>query len=332
VKSKLDYYNLHSILRISCESDHFIPEYFKTQVVTEPDIMITQTKTLPQHAGASKTELAPGLCYSKAEQIVSSTVNLLGLKAFWSIKKLNGKPTVIVVDRYYRLLSKTLLTQPISTAFPDLAFTQMITHVKLLQKKHTFLVGACFESADSKESTLISSMGGMGKTSLVFKLMEQEGNKYLSDDMTIVGDEGKVYAYPKPVRIRQVSIPPMHLEKYAAPATLLGSSNRIKNTSKIGNIVLLERALKTEVKTVSLDDALHKLLLINRKLLPYNMERAIVAYSYMDTSFSILDLMETESKILEHSLKDANCYILCSKYGDVQLCARLLGDIANGDI
>jgi hypothetical protein len=207
----------------------------------------------------------------------------------------------------------------------------MITHVKLLQKNHTFLVGACFEPNNNK-AIIISSMGEMGKTSLVFKMMKEKGNKFLSDDMVIISDNGQVYSYPKPIRIRQVSIPPMHIEKYASPRVLLGSKDQMKEQSKIGNIVLLERGSETELKQLSLDDALNKIILINRKLLPYHMERSLIAYSYMDTSFSISKLMESETAIIRKFLNDATFYSVKSRFGDIDSSSKILRGIADGNL
>jgi hypothetical protein len=278
------------------------------------------------------TEVAPGLYFSKENETVVSTFSLLGMKATWSVKKLLGKPTEVTVNRLYQILSKTLLTQAISTAFPDQAFIQMITHIKLLQKNHTFLVGACFEPNGSNTATIISSMGGMGKTSLVFKTLEEIGGKFFSDDMVIISKNGKIYSYPKPVRTRHVSIPPFDLETYVQPATLLGPNIQMKKTSRVGNLVLLERSDKTELNPLSPEDALNKLLLINRKLLPYYMERSIIAYSYMNTSFSIGALMNLETDILQNFLKDANCYVMKSRPGDVRSSIKLLRGLTNDSL
>jgi hypothetical protein len=261
-----------------------------------------------------------------------STLSLLGLKATWSIKNLLGEPTEVTVNRPYQLLSKTLLSQPISTAFPVQAFIQMVTHIKLLQKNHTFLVGACFEPNESKTATIISSMGGMGKTSLVFKTLKEIGGKFLSDDMMIINKDGTIYSYPKPVRTRHISIPPVHLETYVQPATLLGTNSQIKKTSKVGNLVLLERAAKTELITLTQKDALNKLLMVNRKLLPFYMERSIIAYSYMDSSFNIENFINLETDILQNFLADANWYVMKSRPGDIGPSTKLLRGLANDNL
>jgi hypothetical protein len=207
----------------------------------------------------------------------------------------------------------------------------MITHLKLIQKNLTFLVGACFAPDDSG-ATVISSMGGMGKTSLVFKILKETGGKFLSDDMVIVNEAGQLFAYPKPVRTRHVSIPPLDLETYRQPEILLGSRDKIKETSKIRNVVFLERTSQAGLESISVDEALNKLILINRKLLPYHMERSLITYSYMDSAMSINNFLAREVEILKGFIENANCYIIKSCSGDMTSGLKLLRGIAYGNL
>ncbi|GAI87163.1 unnamed protein product, partial [marine sediment metagenome] len=94
------------------------------------------------------------------------------------------------------------------------------------------------------------------------------------------------------------------------PKQLLGGRSIIKNKSEIKKICLLEISNKSELLKINTEQAISKLMIINRKLLPYFMERTILAASYMDDSFNLHNLMQKEEMILRSFVKKADCYIL----------------------
>lgn len=323
------HYNINGLLTLDSNFDFNILDYFFSKSIKSknPDIILNLSKTgMPDISGVKFTQIAPGLEYSEEKDLVVSTVNLLGLKAKLSMRKLLDGPTEVYVDQRYRLLSKTLLKMPISTAFPYHAFIQMIIQLKLLITGHTFLIGGCFEPSNNS-ALIISSMGGMGKTSTVFETLKKMGGRYLSDDMVIIDKNGQVYSYPKPIRIRKLSIPPMSLETYVPPTQILDRKNRIKKASNIKTICLLEHKGRNEIKPIDHKEALRKILLITRKLLPYYTERTILAYSYMNKSFTLYNLMKTESDIISQFIEHADCYSLSS--GSLESTVDLIRSLTN---
>jgi hypothetical protein len=174
-------------------------------------------------------------------------------------------------------------------------------------------------------------MGAMGKTTLTLKALREIGGKYLGDDMIIINRRGTVYAYPKPIRLRKFNIPPIYVESHVPPTQILGARSRIKRASEVEAVCMLERGGRAEVKLIEPEEALGKLLTINRKLLPYYMERTILAHSYMDSSLRLYELMQKETEILRDFLNRVDCYVLRCKHKDLSHIIKSLEVIANKD-
>jgi hypothetical protein len=79
-----------------------------------------------------------------------------------------------------------------------------ILQLELLKKKKTFLHAGIF-SKDG-ESIAITGTGGSGKTSSLFKVLENKDYKYLAEDFGIIGDDGYTYYNPKALSIYETDI------------------------------------------------------------------------------------------------------------------------------
>jgi len=322
-------YNIHGILKINSDSPIFIPNYFLTSAkYDEPDVIIRSEMSV-KIPKTGITQIMPDLFLCERSKVVISKVKILGIPVAWSLKNLWRKPIEVIVSKNYEILSKTLLKMPISTTFPIHAYIQHILHIGLLRKDHTFLVGGCVEASNKDFAIVLSSMGGMGKSTITLKILKEAKGKFLGDDMIIVNRLGTIYAYPKPIRWRRLIISPLSIESYLSPLKVLKSRAQIKEKSKVGAVCLLERGSRNELKSIEPEEAITKLLIIVRKALPYYMERTILAYSYMDNSLSLYKIMQKETEILQSFLAHANCYILKYKDRDIAWCVRSLIRIAD---
>jgi len=79
-----------------------------------------------------------------------------------------------------------------------------IFQYKLLQKKRTFLHAGVFSKDDV--AFAITGTGGSGKTSNLFKVLEDKEYRYLSEDFAIVDKEGFAYYNPKSVSIYETDM------------------------------------------------------------------------------------------------------------------------------
>ncbi|GEM_PF-5668388 len=75
-----------------------------------------------------------------------------------------------------------------------------IFQLKLMHKQKTFLHAAIF-SNHKGEAIAITGTGGSGKTSTLFKILEEGDYHYLAEDFGIVDAEGRSYYNPKPISI-----------------------------------------------------------------------------------------------------------------------------------
>jgi hypothetical protein len=329
MEEKIFNYDIHGLLKVSSNSPDLIPNYFLTLTKCDKPNIIIRCGERIEIPDREVIRIMPDLCYVKSQKMAISNIRIFGIPTVWALKNLWGKPTEIIFSKNYTMLSKTFLKMPISTVFPIHAYIQHILHVKLLQKNHTFLVGGCFEPRGKHSSIILSSMGGMGKTMMTLEALREIGGKYLGDDMIIINKRGTTYAYPKPIRWRRFNISPISIESHLSPVQVLKSRTWIKERSKIGAVCLLERGAKNDVKPIEPREASAKLLIITRKLLPYYIERTILAHSYMDSSSFLYKFMHEEMKILQSFLAHANCYVLRCKYEDLAWRIKALKSIVD---
>lgn len=321
-------YNIHNLLTIVSDFNCYIPSYFKTpSELNNPDIILHRKKVnVDKESKSTVTTIAPNLYLQHDLQLVASCYNLASIKARWALRNLVNQPTEVYLSSSYTKISKKILKIPISTVFPADSYVQMIMHIKFLLKDHTFLIGASFQPNDSNSAILISSMGGMGKTTTLLNSLKNVNGNFLSDDMVIINKNGIVYSYPKPIRIRQLKVGPLSVEKYLPPDNVIGASSII-NSSRIGTVCILERGKKNEIKPINRKEAESKLLAITRKLLPYYIERTVLAYSYMDASFNLIKIMQKEVEIIRNFIKHSNPYILRCNYQDSNSYTKLLKEL-----
>ena len=79
-----------------------------------------------------------------------------------------------------------------------------ILELELLKRDKTFLHAGIFSK--NGEAIAITGTGGSGKTSSLFKVLEDKEYKYLAEDFGIIGKDIKTYYNPKPLSIYETDI------------------------------------------------------------------------------------------------------------------------------
>ena len=74
-----------------------------------------------------------------------------------------------------------------------------VFHIKLLQQKKAFIHAGIADT--NGEATVIAGTGGCGKTSTLFKILEDENKNYIAEDFGIIDENANTYYNPKPVSI-----------------------------------------------------------------------------------------------------------------------------------
>lgn len=102
---------------------------------------------------------------------------------------------------------KTLLSQLYNFDFSDRSKSLILSysifwyifHMVLIKKQKAFLHSGVFSK--NGQATVIAGTGGCGKTSTLFKILEDNKTKYIAEDFGIIDDNAMVYYNPKPVSI-----------------------------------------------------------------------------------------------------------------------------------
>lgn len=85
---------------------------------------------------------------------------------------------------------------------PHVAYTNVIEALlrfALASRGHLLLHSACLDI--NGRGVLLSAKTDTGKTGTVLRLLREQGARFLSDDMTILAEDGIATAYPKPLTI-----------------------------------------------------------------------------------------------------------------------------------
>lgn len=209
---------------------------------------------------------------------------------------------------------------------------------KLLLNGKSILHSACISSAE--DSILILAKPDTGKTSTVFELTLTKGWYLLSEDLTVVDNNGFAYSCPytstyfnnkvithKILKKGWLSsrdrmrimlnklLPPIPLLssfgcRSPSPSMVLQKIPRRQYT-KIKKIVFLERNHYNSIERVDNEVAFKKLIFLNRAELRYYRDPMIVALSYYNEEYNIEKLLSIESRILSSLIDNVqSCYVI----------------------
>jgi len=92
--------------------------------------------------------------------------------------------------------SKTIMSKNTILSY---ALFWYVLHMALLKEEKSFLHAGIVDL--NGKATIITGTGGCGKTSTLFKILEDSNSKYIAEDFGIIDKEGFTYYNPKPVSI-----------------------------------------------------------------------------------------------------------------------------------
>jgi glycosyltransferase involved in cell wall biosynthesis len=112
-----------------------------------------------------------------------------------------------------------IVAAPLLRLSPHVLYTNVVEPVlrwTFVTKGYALVHGACIAAED--EATLITAKTDTGKTTTILKVLDARAYEFLSDDLTLVNEEGDVLSYPKPLTIsrhtaRAVSTPLLGLRE-----------------------------------------------------------------------------------------------------------------------
>ena len=176
----MNYYNLHDIISIKSNIIE-LPDTFYTRPIKNTDI----------------TFISSNLNFDTHDS--SRTRNFFYTHTFYSLQMDYKAPFLNT-----KLKISDLDTRPLIEFTPHLLkysrvgiSIKSLIQLQLLKKGHAMIHAACIEK--NNESSLIVSAKDMGKTSTTLALLDNYN--FMSDDLTIISENGTSYSYPEPVVI-----------------------------------------------------------------------------------------------------------------------------------
>ena len=161
-------------------------EYFRVPALTgEPDIRVRLERRRKRNAGAPSATMARR---AARPQITSITANR------WdAMDSRSPSPTKTV----WRWRSRPFCRYSLHVLYTNVV--EPILRWSFVRKGYALVHAACV-SFDG-QAVLVTARTDTGKTSTILRTVDNYACSFLSDDMTIVGRDGTVLSYPKPLTI-----------------------------------------------------------------------------------------------------------------------------------
>jgi glycosyltransferase involved in cell wall biosynthesis len=177
------FYDIHGVARIISEVRLVELDFFRTpHVIERPDIRIQigRPRVRPEQLKATISRNGDVFRYRE----------IPGLFGFW-VDITRGECVEVVAGRLLGWSPHVLYTNVV----------EPILRWMLVRKGYALVHSACIVS--KRGAVLITARTDTGKTTTVLRTLSQDGHgcEFLSDDMAIVGRDGLILNYPKPLTI-----------------------------------------------------------------------------------------------------------------------------------
>jgi len=233
------------------------------------------------------------------------------LKMLINYKKLN----MLVQPLYHKLIKFN-----IHCVSPPGAHLKDFLCLSLLERGFATLHSSAFSYEDN--GVIIVAPSNTGKTWSVFHAVKNFGCKFLSEDISIINgkyvfgcpwtstfiDSVNLKGYNRILQILSEKLPVSRpfLRRYIRTEEVIGRE-RIASKAKIRLVFILKRG-KKEVKNLNTEEALIKILTLNRYEFPYcsGLVNALQFFGFIN----IDDLLSKEEEIIRKTLETSNIYLL----------------------
>jgi len=290
------YYNIHG-LKIRSDIELSVLSYFKTDGVEDPDLSVllentTESELIP---------VAPPYLFAGDRKLLHKYKFLFPCNI--SIENLEGK-TVVRFTTLYNKMPRTEVNKVIN----------YILDLKLLQKGFLKIHGATVET-DGK-GIMIVGLGGCGKSTLSYNFVNK-GAKFLSDDMTLIGEK---YAYAAPRRIKAFK-GVSGIKKMLNGVPFINNRLGIYKTTKPKNItdktkvnyIFVPRPGKKSIRKMSEKEIFKTMVVLNEYMTNIRDSRnLVIAYCYFN-KYDLDNLIRTRDTLLKKFLHGVKVYEITSR-------------------
>jgi hypothetical protein len=243
---------------------------------------------------------------------------LIGQSAKMLVEFFDEKTRITVNNSYIKFVRLK-----IDNLYPAGVHLNDIVIIGLL--KHGFTPLHCSCITKNNVGILISAPPDTGK-SLTSFLATERGYNFISEDIAIINKETAyptitstfLHFAPKKSYSHKLhefisKLVPILAYIHKPQLNLLDSfpNLHVQNNTPIKKICFLEKG-EESIQNISKNDAMRKLLIINRNEFSYYKNPLIFAYSYLNENLDVNELMKKEEEILRAIVNTNECFVLKS--------------------
>lgn len=317
----VDYYDIHGLVTLKSNVSLTVPDYFLTDAVDDPDIIVSQEPLdfdVPRSAKKQRAD------YAVWEQNGSLVIDYEVFDIKLSIGDLAQQVKIRFTENFADRRMKHVKT-----------IARLAIQMKLIDAGYTFLHAGCVSFGD--RAVLIPAMGSTGKTYTTLSLVDGDDRKMMSDDLAIIGRDGDIFAYPGnigtgPYVLENEDVPEFDisptlsakLAKYPLISLIFGMfpglyksksieppKSVIRDQATASNLFMITGGAENQAVEVSVEEAIRRSLIQHFDTHNIFANYGLNYYSY----FFDYDLSERIGKmrtILRDGLSDIQAYELRS--------------------
>jgi len=293
-------FNIHNKLKIKSEVPlDYLPSYFKTGKIKNPDLIIEKKKKISHEVGVDA--IWPPYIFSGKKLLLHKYGFMLPFEM--SIQNLEGRTKISVTPFYYKVVenSKQVI--------------RYVVDLKLLRRGLMKTHGSCVQF----EGNGIMAVGWdcSGKSSIAMTFVKA-GAGFLSGDITYL-DKNYAYAYPKKLKVFK-GLGPLSEKLNNIPYVnrYLGiyeeiSPEKIVNKTKV-KYIFVSRFGEKNIRKLSYNEMVETMILLNDYMMgkSFDNRNLILAYSYYN-KYDLAGLLKSRYEILKKFLKRKQCFEVSAK-------------------
>jgi hypothetical protein len=191
-----------------------------------------------------------------------------------------------------------------------------VTAVKMLMHGYAPLHSSCISIKN--KIVLFVAFSNVGKTTIVEQAIRNPFTSFLSEDMTIIDKRGIAYGVPTRMPNRNIVLQriskimpifPLFFPKFfTKDVKEIIPSVKILKSGRVDMIFFLEIG-PSRVLEIDADEALQKLISINRENYNHVRNPLLMVYEYFNPSFKLKEVLRIEEDILRNLVSKRHCYI-----------------------
>lgn len=316
------YYSIHGLVTVKTNVHLNIPDHFLTDTVTDPDITVT-IGPLDIDVDRSEKKKRAGYSVWKHNDSLVIDYEVVDLKLLVGGLHEGGVRVSCTEQFAKRRMSHIN------------SLVKLIIQLKLIEKNHCFVHAGCIARDDT--AIVIPALGSTGKTYTTLSLVDGNNTYYLSDDLAIIGEDGRVYSYPTsantgPYVLKNESVPEFNADQrfmskltdiplvsllielfpwLHSSKTIHPPESVIRDMATLGDVFLITHGNADSVTPISTSTAVNETLVQHFDTHGLFQNYILNYYSYL-FDYDLTRKIDEMRAILSNAFTTGNCYELRS--------------------